>query len=137
MSLSKAIRHNQSLVTAAIISFLCFGGILACHLSESQKQAIKTTALPLAEAAATAAPTPWKEIALGIISLLGSGVVVDNRRKDVLIKRLKHENANHLQLITAIAAPTVSNTSKVPPLCNNRRRGLRCPHKVPLESPPK
>lgn len=130
MPLNKAIAHNQSLFIAAIISILCFGGILACQLTQSQKKAIITTAVPIAEAAATAAPTPWKEIALGIISLLSSGVIVDNRRKDVLIKRLKTENDNITKITGAIIntkfpdskppRPTTNNnTPRVQPLCDN------------------
>jgi hypothetical protein len=119
MSLTKAIQHNQSLFIAAAISILCFGTITACHLTQKQKEAIVTTALPIAEAAATAAPPPWKDIALGIISLLGSGVVVDNRRKDVLIKRLKTENANANAIISVIPTPPNNNRTVIPPICDN------------------
>jgi hypothetical protein len=119
MSLTKALQHNQSLFIAAVISILAFGGITACHLTETQKKAIITTSLPIAEAAATAAPSPWKDIALSIISLLGSGVIVDNRRKDILIKRLKTENANALDTVIKLVSPPNNNSNRIPPLCNN------------------
>jgi hypothetical protein len=130
MSLNKAIAHNQSLFIAAIISILCFGGIAACHLTQAQKKQIITTAIPVAEAVLEGSPLPWSEIGLAIGAILGSGAVVDNRRKDVLIKRLKTENDNITKITGAILdtkfpdpkppRPTTNNnTSRVPPLCNN------------------
>jgi hypothetical protein len=119
MSLKKAIQHNQSLFIAAIISFLCFGGIAACHLTEPQKKAIIATAVSAAESAAEGSPVPWTRIGLALGTLLGSGAMVDNRRKDVLIKRLKTENANHLKLANTLFAAANNNPSRVPPLCNN------------------
>lgn len=116
MSLSKAIHHNQSLFISAIISILCFGGLIACQLSQPQKEKMKAAALPIATAAATAAPTPWKEIALGIISLITSGTVVDNRRKDLLIKRLKTENANANAILTASIVKLRNNSARIPPV---------------------
>lgn len=113
MSLTKAIQHNQSLFIAAAISILSFGGMFACHLTQTQKKQIISTAAITAEAAATKAPLPWSQIGLAIGTLLGGGSVVDNRRKDTLIKRLRKENANHLDVITRIAAPPGVNTSRL------------------------
>jgi len=106
MSPATTIRHNQGLFVAAVASIFLFGGMLSCHLTHAAKKQLITTAIPIVEAAATAAPAPWKDIALGIISLLSSGTMIDNRRKDVLIKRLKNESTNHLQLITRLTCPT-------------------------------
>jgi hypothetical protein len=119
MSLRKAIQHNQSLFISALISILCFGGILACHLTQKQTDAIIDTTTTVAEIAASATPTPWREILLAAVVLLGSGSVIDNRRKDVLIKRLKKENANHLDLVSQLAAPNHNATSRPTTLCNN------------------
>lgn len=119
MSLSKALAHNQSLVISAIITILCFTGILACHLTETQKKDIITTAVLVGEAAATKAPLPWTQIGLAIGTLLGGGSIIDNRRKDLLIKRLKTENANHLSIFTALASADRTNPPGVPPVINN------------------
>lgn len=119
MSLSTAIRHNQSFFVAAIISILAFGGMFACHLTETQKKQIISTAAIAAETTATGQPLPWSRIGLAIGTLLGSGTMVDNRRKDILIKRLKTENANALAIVAKLAAPANNNPSRVPPLCNN------------------
>jgi hypothetical protein len=115
MTLAKMANHNQSLLIAAIISFLCFGGILACHLTEAQKKEIITTTAIVAEAAVEGSPMPWSKIGLAI----GTGAVIDNRRKDVLINRLKTENANTQGIITAIATTPSNHSTKAPPLCNN------------------
>lgn len=112
MSVKKAIQHNQSLFISAIITILCFGGMLACHLTPAQEKAILDTTTTVAEIAAPVTPTPWREILLAVVSLLGSGSVVDNRRKDVLIKRLKKENANALQTVVRLTAPAINNPSR-------------------------
>lgn len=110
MSLRDAINHNQSLFISAIITFLCFGGMAACHLTQRQADAIIDASVTAAETVAPVTPTPWREIILAAATLLGSGAVVDNRRKDVLINRLKTENANHLKIVTNLAGPQRSNT---------------------------
>lgn len=119
MSLSKAIQHNQSLFISAIICTLCFGGLLACQLTRKQTQTILDTTATIAEIAAPVAPPPWREIILAALTLLGSGAVVDNRRKDVLIKRLKKENANIANTLETVLTPANNNTSRIPPSCNN------------------
>jgi hypothetical protein len=119
MSLKKAIQHNQSLFISAIITCLCFGGMFACHLTQKQAKAILDTTVAVAEIAAPVTPTPWREILLAAASLLGSGAVVDNRRKDILIKRLKTENANQNNVITNIATTNNNNPSRAPPLHYN------------------
>jgi len=119
MSLSKPIQHNQSLFIAAIITIIGFGGMFACHLTETQKKEIITTTAIAAEAAAGGSPLPWSEIGLAIGTILGSGSVIDNRRKDVLIKRLKQENANISHTLESVLSPPNNNPSRVPPLCNN------------------
>ena len=110
MSLTKSIQHNQSLFIAAAISILCFGGMFACHLTQAQKKQIITTAIPVAEAVLEGSPIPWSDIGLAIGTILGSGAIVDNRRKDVLIKRLKSENACGHELIKN-AISTINNNS--------------------------
>lgn len=119
MSLTKALNHNQSLIIAALISILSTTGIIACHLTDIQKHAIITTAAETAQSAATGSPLPWSQIGLAIGTILGSGAVVDNRRKDVLIKRLKKENDNHLGIFTTLVKSNGANTSRVPPISNN------------------
>jgi hypothetical protein len=119
MSLSKAIQHNQSLFISAIICTLCFGGMLACHLTQKQATAILENTATVAEIVAPVTPTPWREILLAAVSILGSGTLVDNRRKDVLIKRLKKENALQNNVITNIATTKNNNPCRVPPLCNS------------------
>lgn len=101
MSLAKAIDHNQTLVIAAFISLLCLAALLGCHLSQLQKKAIISTAVPVAEALVEGSPIPWSQIGLLLGTLLGGGAVIDNRRKDVLIQRLKKENAQKDDLISA------------------------------------
>ena len=113
MSLTKSIQHNQSLFIAAAISILCFGGMLACHLTPTQKKDIITAAIPVAEAVLEGSPLPWSEIGLAIGTILGSGAIVDNRRKDVLIKRLKKENANAQGIISAIPSPRNDNSPRL------------------------
>jgi hypothetical protein len=113
MSLTKAIHHNQSLFIAALISILCFGSMLGCHLTHAQQKDIITQAVPIAKALTPGVPIPWEQIALLVTTLLGSGSVIDNRRKDVLVKRLKTENANHLKLIADLLAPPNNNTTRV------------------------
>jgi hypothetical protein len=119
MSLTKAIQHNQSLFIAALISTLCFGSMLGCHLTHAQKKDIITQAVPIAKALTPGVPIPWEQIALLVTALLGSGSIIDNRRKDVLVKRLKTENANALQLVTKLVAPPNNNTPRVEFPCQN------------------
>lgn len=119
MSLPQALRHNQSLVIAAIISILCFGGMFACHLTQAQKKEIISTAAIATEAVVTGTPIPWSQIGLTIGTILGSGAVVDNRRKDTLIKRLQAENANHLGIFTALVKPNSADPPRVPPINKN------------------
>lgn len=104
MSLQQFARHNQSLVIAAIISLLSFGGILGCHLSEAQEKAIVTTAAETIITVAQGAPIPWAQIGLALGTILGSGAIVDNRRKDILIKSLQIQNADKTDTIITIAS---------------------------------
>jgi hypothetical protein len=110
MSLRSSIDHNQSLYISAVICVLCFGGILACHLTETQKKAIISTTAIAAESVVEGSPLPWSEIGLAIGTLLGGGAVVDNRRKDVLIKRLKTENARITEILDRVVIPTNHST---------------------------
>lgn len=110
MTLPKAIRHDQYTIISLAICLLLPAAFFGCHLSKPQKQAIISTAATTAEAAATGAPIPWTEIGIALSTIFGSGVFVDNRRKDVLIKRLKHDlltQATTLDLLTAHRSNTV------------------------------
>jgi hypothetical protein len=119
MPLTKAIQHNQSLFIAALISILCFATLISCHLTQAQKKEIISQAVPIAEAVASGTPIPWEGIGLAISTILGSGAIVDNRRKDVLIKRLKTENANLTTINATILSTKYPDPPNRPPLCNN------------------
>jgi hypothetical protein len=102
MSLKTSIQHNQSFYIAAAISILGFAGILGCHLTQLQKKAILSTGIKVAESTAEGSPLPWSEIGLAIGTILGSGAIIDNRRKDVLINQLKKENAQKDALVDTV-----------------------------------
>lgn len=130
MCLRSAIQHNQSLAIAAIISIICFGTMLGCHFTQAQKEALKANTTKALKVVEQHAPTPWKEIAIVISTLISSGAVTDNRRKDVRIKSLKAENENLTKIAGSILGskfadpklpgpPPNNNTSRVPPIYNN------------------
>jgi len=99
MSLTASLQHNQSLVIAALISLIAAGSMIGCHLSETQKQQLLETSHGVITAAVTKEPIPWPEIGKLIGVLLGSGLLVDNRRKDVVINQLKKQANDHTKLI--------------------------------------
>lgn len=119
MSLSQTFRHNQFTIVSITICLLVFGVFFGCHLTRQQKQAIITAAVPIAEAAATGVPIPWTDIGIALSTIFGSGVFIDNRRKDVLIKSLKKQNANQLDIFKAIAVIEGGHPPRVPPVNNN------------------
>jgi hypothetical protein len=110
MSLKTAIQHNQSLFIAAILALLSFGTIIGCHFTQAQKEALKANTTKALKVVEEHAPTPWKEIAVVISTLISSGAVTDNRRKDVRIKSLKAENANLSQIASTILDTKLPNT---------------------------
>ncbi len=114
MSLPPFIRHNQTFFAALAISALILGGMLGCQLTESQKRQVISTAADSAIAVAAGKPIPWSQIGLAIGTLLGGGAVVDNRRKDVLIKRLKNESA-HKDTLLSPAPPRANGPQPVQP----------------------
>lgn len=89
MSLPKCITHNEGFFTGLSIALIFLLAVLSCQMTETQKKQVFTTAAETAIAVTTHAPIPWKTIALVIGNLIGTGAVVDNRRKDILIKILK------------------------------------------------
>lgn len=119
MSFSTAIRHNQSLVIAAIISIISFGGIAACQLTQPQKEAIADTSKGIIDAVVQKTPLPWAQIGLTIGTILGSGAIVDNRRKDVLIKTLQSKNADLTEKLANAEPPIPPTPLARQPLCNN------------------
>jgi len=56
-------------------------------------------------AAATVVPPPYKEILLVISGLLTSGIFIDNRRKDTVIKVLKSNNADQTKILSNTLNP--------------------------------
>ncbi|MEA1958201.1 MAG: hypothetical protein U9N44_00795 [Chloroflexota bacterium] len=98
MKAPATIRHNQTTAAALALSLLLLGGFMGCQLlKEPPPEAVAAVAVG-AEAAAATAPPPWKEILLAVSALLGSGIFVDNRRKDVVIKVLKTQNGNQKEV---------------------------------------
>lgn len=92
MSLHTSIRHNPTSYTTLILSLAILFGFITCQLTPTQRKTVLKTSSKIATAATKAAPPPYKEIALIIASLLGGGTLVDNRRKDLLIKTLQKSN---------------------------------------------
>lgn len=92
--IQKLIRHNPSTFTAVLIALLVIAGFLGCQLTKPDLQKVQAAAAKIAVTAAPLVPPPYKEILIGISTLLGSGILVDNRRKDSIIKVLKSANAN-------------------------------------------
>lgn len=119
MSLATIYRHDQFTLVSLTVCLLIFAVLFGCHLTQPQKKDIITTTAIVAEAVATGTPIPWTEIGIAISTIIGSGVFIDNRRKDVLIKRLKTENANALELVTKLVAPNGANLSRDPPQRTN------------------
>jgi phage-related tail protein len=89
MSLSKCITHNEGIFTSLFIALILLLAMLSCHLTETQKNQAVSTAAETAIAVSTGQPIPWKTIGLFLGNILGTGAIIDNRRKDVLIKILK------------------------------------------------
>lgn len=56
-------------------------------------------------AAAAAVPPPYKEILLVISAMLTSGIFIDNRRKDTVIKVLKSANDDQTEIISNTLNP--------------------------------
>ncbi len=54
---------------------------------------------------AAVTPPPYKQILMMISAALTSGVFIDNRRKDTVIKVLKASNANQTKIITNTLNP--------------------------------
>jgi hypothetical protein len=95
MQIKAAIRHNQSLFLSILICAAVIAGLFACQLTETQKKEIIDTGAIVGTALVTKAPIPWKTIGLLLGNILGSGAIIDNRRKDLLIKVLqKAKDAN-------------------------------------------
>ena len=130
MSLAQNYRHNQFTLISAAIAITIFVPFLACQLSETEKTAIVTTAAETATAVITHQPIPWSDIGIVLGTIFGSGVFVDNRRKDILINRMKTENANLTKITGAIletkfpdpnppALPANNNPNRATPINNN------------------
>lgn len=101
MNIKATIRHNQSLFVCAAICLLIIGGLFACHLTEAQQKEIIETGAIVGTAVVTHTPIPWQTIGLLLGSILGSGAIVDNQRKDILIKVLQKANDANQAIITA------------------------------------
>lgn len=90
---------------ALVISILISGSLISCTLfrplfepsdidPNSPSSNPTSPASDILSAASTAAPPPYKEILVLISAMLSSGIFVDNRRKDTVIKVLKSKYAN-------------------------------------------
>jgi hypothetical protein len=89
MSLPKCITHNQGFFTATFIAMVIFLACLSCQMTETQKKESIAAAADSAIAVTTAQPFPWAKIGLILGNILGTGAIIDNRRKDILINLLK------------------------------------------------
>lgn len=105
MSLKSAIQHNQGVFISVAICVIILGGFFACQLTETQRRQTIAAAADTAIAVTTGTPIPWQTIALVIGNLLGTGAVIDNRRKDVLVKILKKVNDANEAIISATLNP--------------------------------
>ena len=112
MQLKTILQHNQSLVAAAVLCLLCFTGFVACRLTPQQRSAALQTAAHVAESAAEGTPWPWSEIGLLIGTILGAGAIVDNRRKDVVIKQEKKYSNAKDHIIANLVNGNSTNTPK-------------------------
>jgi len=112
MSLNSTFRHNQTTFVSALLALIVAGGIFGCHLLEQPDKTPAQTAGEIAAAASTAAPPPLKEILIVISSLLGSGIFVDNRRKDSVIKVLQKENGINAEIISNNLKLTPPHTAR-------------------------
>lgn len=95
MTLPKIIRYNPSTFTALLFAIAIASGIFGCHLLQNGLPETLAAAGDIAETIAPLAPPPYKEILLVISGLLSSGIFIDNRRKDSIIKVLKPANAKN------------------------------------------
>lgn len=106
------MRHNQGFFTAAFICLVFALALLSCQMTPEQKKATIQTAVHVGEAAIEGTPLPWDKIGLLIGTILGAGAIVDNRRKDVVIKKDKSELNAKADLITKLANGNGTNTVK-------------------------
>jgi len=110
MSLPTTIRHNQTTAIALALS-IAVAFIFSCTLIRKPDLIITDPRTQeVITAAAAAAPPPYKEILLAISALLGSGIFVDNRRKDSVIKVLQKQNGTNREIISNTLNPAKPNT---------------------------
>ena len=92
-SLLPMIRHNQGLFSGFAVAAFIIIVLASCQMTASQKTAAIQGAADTAISVATGTPIDWKTVGMIIGSLLGTGTIIDNRRKDILIKVLQKSNA--------------------------------------------
>jgi hypothetical protein len=103
MQIKASIRHNPNLFLSILICAALIAGLIACQLTEAQKKEIIDTGAIVGQAVVTHNPIPWKTIGLLVGNILGSGAIMDNRRKDILIKVLQKANdANKAMLANLV-----------------------------------
>lgn len=99
MSLPRTIRHDQTTFAALVVCILISSIVGCSQILKPNIPQIAEASAPVIAAAATAAPPPYKELLIAISALLGSGIFVDNRRKDTVIKTLKKQNGANKEII--------------------------------------
>jgi len=110
MSLKTAIRHNEGLFVSILICSAIISGLFACQLTETQKKEIIDTGAIVGTAVVTHSPIPWKTVGLLIGNFLGTGAIIDNRRKDILIKVLQKASDANKALLANLVNGNSTNT---------------------------
>jgi hypothetical protein len=87
-------------------------GLFACQLTQAQKKEIIDTGAIIGTAVVTHNPIPWKTIGLLLGNILGSGAIIDNRRKDLLIKVLQKAKDANQAMLTNLVNGNCTNTPK-------------------------
>jgi len=87
------IRHNQGLFSGFAVAAFIIIVLASCQMTETQKTTAIQGAADTAISIATGTPIDWKTVGIVIGSLFGTGTMIDNRRKDILIKMLKKSDA--------------------------------------------
>lgn len=118
MVFPKFMSHNQGFFTSAFVSLILLLAMLSCHLTPAEKKEVIAQVSEVATAVATSTPIPWDTVGLIVGSLISTGLVIDNRRKDVLIKAKDKANAQNSEMLLDLtrANGNVSSSVRTPSL---------------------